>query len=274
MGERWFPPRDGAGGGGGAGLSVLVERDGGIATVTIDRPEAMNALDRPTLEALRDRLREASADAEVRVVVLTGSGEKAFVAGADIKYMSGLGVEQAKDWGALGHESGRLLETMPKPTIAAINGFALGGGCELALACDLRYAASTAKLGQPEINLGIIPGWGGTQRLARATTLGIAKELIFTGRLVDAEEAHRIGLVNGVHDPVLEKAREVAALLASKSPVALAAAKAATNRALQAEHERNLNQEGADFGELFASEDAKEGLTAFAEKRDPVFKGR
>ncbi|HVD58440.1 MAG TPA: enoyl-CoA hydratase-related protein [Thermoleophilaceae bacterium] len=255
-------------------MTVLVEQEGGIATLTIDRPEAMNALDRPTLEELRDRLREAGADVEVRVVVLTGSGEKAFIAGADIKYMSGLEVEEAKDWGALGHESGRLLETMPKPTIAAINGFALGGGCELALACDLRYAASTAKLGQPEINLGIIPGWGGTQRLARATTLGVAKELIFTGRLVAAEEAHRIGLVNGVHDPVLEKAREVAALLASKSPVALAAAKAATNRALQGEHEQNLEQESADFGELFASEDAKEGLTAFAEKREPVFKGR
>ena len=274
MGETWFPPRDGAGGGGGSRLTVLVEQEGGIATLTIDRPEAMNALDRPTLEELRDRLREAGADSAVRVVVLTGSGEKAFIAGADIKYMSGLEVEEAKDWGALGHESGRLLETMPKPTIAAINGFALGGGCELALACDLRYAASTAKLGQPEINLGIIPGWGGTQRLARATTLGIAKELIFTGRLVAAEEAHRIGLVNGVHDPVLEKAREVADLLASKSPVALAAAKAATNRALQGEHEQNLEQESADFGELFASEDAKEGLTAFAEKRDPVFKGR
>ncbi len=234
----------------------------------------MNALDRPTLEELRDRLRELVGDAEARVIVLTGSGEKAFVAGADIKYMSGLGADEAKEWGALGHESSRLLETMPKPTIAALNGFALGGGCELALACDLRYAASTAKLGQPEINLGIIPGWGGTQRLARATTLGIAKELIFTGRLVGAEEAHRIGLVNGVHDPVLEKAHEVAALLASKSPVALAAAKAACNRALQGDHDGNLEREGADFGELFASEDAKEGLTAFAEKRDPVFKGR
>jgi len=232
----------------------------------------MNALDWPTLEELRDRLRELAGDADARVVVLTGSGEKAFVAGADIKYMSGLGVDEAKEWGALGHESGRLLETMPKPTIAAINGFALGGGCELALACDLRYAASTAKLGQPEINLGIIPG--GTQRLARATTIGIAKELIFTGRIVDAEEAHRIGLVNAVHDPVLEKAREVAALLASKSPIALAAAKAATNLALQGDHDANLEREGADFGELFSSEDAKEGLTAFAEKREPLFRGR
>jgi enoyl-CoA hydratase len=234
----------------------------------------MNALDRPTLEELRDRLSEAAGDAGVRVVVLTGAGDKAFIAGADIKYMSGLNLEEAKAWGALGHECGRLLESMPKPTIAAINGFALGGGCELALACDLRYASSTAKLGQPEVNLGIIPGWGGTQRLARATTLGIAKELIFTGRLVDADEALRTGLVNGVHDPVLERAHEVATLLASKSPLTLAAAKAACNRALQGSHADNLELEGRDFGELFASDDAKEGLAAFAEKREPVFKGR
>jgi enoyl-CoA hydratase len=169
-----------------------------VAIVTIDRQEALNALDVPTLTELRDRLRELAGDDAARVVILTGAGEKAFVAGADIKYMSGLDVDQAKQWGALGHETGRLLETMPKPTIAAINGFALGGGCELAVACDLRYAASSAKLGQPEVNLGIIPGWGGTQRLARLSGLGVAKELIFTGRLVDAEEALRIGLVNAV----------------------------------------------------------------------------
>jgi enoyl-CoA hydratase len=234
----------------------------------------MNALDRPTLEELRDRLREGAADVETRVVVLTGSGEKAFIAGADIKYMSGLDVDEAKEWGALGHECGRLLETMPKPTIAAVNGFALGGGCELALACDLRYAASGARLGQPEINLGIIPGWGGTQRLARVCGLGVAKELILTGRPVDAEEALRLGLVNGVRDPVLEKAREVAQLLASKSPVALAAAKAACNRALGGDHDANLESEGADFGDLFGTEDAREGLTAFAEKREPRFAGR
>jgi enoyl-CoA hydratase len=190
--------------------------------------------------------------------------------------MSGLDVAEAKEWGGLGHEAGRLLETMPKPTIAAVNGFALGGGCELALACDLRYAASTARLGQPEINLGIIPGWGGTQRLARATTLGYAKELIFTGRVVDAEEAERHGLVNAVFEPaeLMAKTMEVATLLASKSPVALAAAKAACNRALQGSHDANLDDEAANFGDLFASEDAREGMTAFVEKREPAFKGR
>jgi enoyl-CoA hydratase len=221
-------------------------------------------------------LRELVVNDETRVVVLTGAGEKAFAAGADIKYMSGLAVDEAKEWGALGHEAGQLLETMSKPTIAAINGFALGGGCELALACDLRYAARTAKLGQPEINLGIIPGWGGTQRLARTTTLGYAKELIFTGRVVDAEEAERHGLVNAVFDPgeLMEKTMEVAARLASKSPVALAAAKEACNRALQGGHDANLDQEATSFGNLFGSEDAKEGMTAFVEKREPAFKGR
>jgi len=242
--------------------------------MTVDRPEAMNALDRPTLEELRDCLLELRDDEEARVVILTGSGEKAFVAGADIKYMSGLEVDEAKEWGGLGHQCGQLLETMPKPTIAAINGFALGGGCELALACDLRYASSAAKLGQPEINLGIIPGWGGTQRLARVCGLGVAKDLIMTGRVVDADEALRMGLVNGVHDPVLEKAREVAALLASKSPLALAAAKRALNHALQGDHVENLEREADEFGALFASEDAHEGMSAFAEKRTPHFTGR
>jgi enoyl-CoA hydratase len=234
----------------------------------------MNALDRRTLEALRDTLAELALDASARVVVLTGSGEKAFVAGADIKYMSGLGVDEARAWGELGHRSAQLLETMPKPTIAAINGFALGGGCELALACDLRYAASTAKLGQPEVNLGIIPGWGGTQRLARVCGLGVAKELVLTGRVIGAEEALRVGLVNGVHDPVAEKAGEVAELLASKSPLALAAAKRALNHALQGDHVENLDREATEFAELFASEDAKEGMTAFTEKREPRFVGR
>jgi enoyl-CoA hydratase len=230
----------------------------------------------PTLSALRDRLREVSGDGQTRVVVLTGAGDKAFAAGADIKYMSGLGVEAAREWGALGHECGRLLETIPQPTIAAVNGFALGGGCELALACDLRYASSTARLGQPEINLGIIPGWGGTQRLARVCGLGVAKELILTGRLVGADEALRIGLVNGVHEPeeLVEKTLETARLLAAKSPLALAAAKAAINRSLAGDHAANLEAEAERFGDLFASEDSKEGLIAFVEKREPHFTGR
>ncbi len=254
-------------------MAIRVDR-GDVAIATVDRPEALNALDLPTLTQLRDELRSLADDDNVRVVILTGAGERAFVAGADIKYMSGLGVDDAKAWGALGHEAARLLETMPKPTIAAVNGFALGGGCELALACDLRYASADAKLGQPEVNLGIIPGWGGTQRLARVCGLGIAKELIFTGRIVDAEEALRIGLVNGVHDPVLDKARETAELLATKSPVSLRIMKQLANRALGGDHAENLAAEADSFGELFGTEDAKEGLTAFVEKREPGFTGR
>jgi len=250
-------------------VSVRVERDGAVVTVTIDRQDALNALDVATLTELRDRLLELADDADARAIVLTGAGEKAFVAGADIRYMSGLDPDQAKGWGALGHEAGRLLETMPKPTIAAINGFALGGGCELALACDIRYASSRAKLGQPEINLGIVPGWGGTQRLARICGLGVAKELVYTGRTVDAEEALRVGLVSAVADPVLEHALEVAGKLAARSPVALRVAKRLLNLSPGA-----LEREAEEFGDLFASEDAKEGLAAFAEKRAPRFVGR
>jgi enoyl-CoA hydratase len=228
------------------------------------------------VSALRDRLRELAGDEGTRVIVLTGAGERAFAAGADIKYMTGLGPAEAKEWGALGHEVGGLLETMPKPTIAAVNGLALGGGCELALACDIRYAVSTAKLGQPEINLGIIPGWGGTQRLARVAGLGFAKELILTGRMVGADEALQRGLVQAVFEPgeLREKTLELGRLLASKGPLALAAAKDAVNRAFQGEHAENLEREAESFGELFSSEDAREGLAAFVEKRDPRFSGR
>ena len=235
----------------------------------------MNALDVRTLTELRDRLLAAADDPETRVVVVTGAGERAFIAGADIKYMSGLGVEEAKEWGALGHECGRLLETMPKPTLAAINGFALGGGCELALACDLRYASSRAKLGQPEIGLGLIPGWGGTQRLARVCGLGFAKELVLTGRAVTAEEAERRGLVNAVFEPddLLLRVRETANVLASRSRVALAVAKEACNLALGGDHAANLADEAMRFAGLFASEDAREGMLAFVEKREPQFSG-
>ena len=253
---------------------IQVGRQDAVATVTIDRQDALNALNVETLTELRDRLRELADDASVRAVVLTGAGEKAFVAGADIKYMSGLDPEQAKGWGALGHEAGRLLETMHKPTIAAINGFALGGGCELALACDIRYAAARAKLGQPEINLGIVPGWGGTQRLSRICGLGVAKELIYSGRTVDAEEALRIGLVNAIADPVLDRALEAAQELAAKSPVALSLAKRLCNLTLGVDHAGGLDAEANEFGELFASEDAHQGLAAFVEKRAPNFVGR
>ncbi|MDP9260359.1 MAG: enoyl-CoA hydratase-related protein [Actinomycetota bacterium] len=250
-------------------MSIAVARDGAVAVVTIDRQDALNALNVETLTELRDRLRDLSTDNDVRVVVLTGAGEKAFVAGADIKYMSGLGSDEAKGWGGLGHDAGRLLETMAKPTIAAINGFALGGGCELALACDIRYASSRAKLGQPEINLGIVPGWGGTQRIARVCGVGVAKDLIMTGRLVDAEEALRIGLVSAIADPVLDKALETAHELVAKSSLALALAKRLINMSPGA-----LDAEADEFGELFSSADAIEGLTAFAEKRAPKFVGR
>jgi enoyl-CoA hydratase len=225
---------------------------------------------------LRDRLLELRDEPDVRVVVLTGAGDRAFAAGADIKYMSGLSADEAKEWGELGHEVGRLLETGPQPSIAAVNGLALGGGCELALACDIRYCASTAKLGQPEVNLGIIPGWGGTQRLARVCGIGVAKDLILTGRPVDAAEALRIHLVSAVFEPaeLMEKTMETSRVLAAKGSLALAAAKAAVDEALQGDHTANLRSEANRFGELFSSEDTKEGLTAFAEKREPRFTGR
>jgi enoyl-CoA hydratase len=255
---------------------IALERRDGAAILTVDRPEAMNALDLEHLEALRDRLAELAADGEARVVVLTGAGEKAFVAGADIKYMQGLDVLGARRWGELGHECGNLLETMPKPTIAALNGFALGGGCELALACDLRLASTNARLGQPEINLGVLPGWGGSLRLARATTLGFAKELVLTGRQVGAEEALERGLVNAVHEPgeLREKTLELCRVLAAKSPLALAYAKEAVNLSLQGEHRVNLATEARLFAMLFATEDQQEGMAAFAEKRTPEFRGR
>jgi len=250
-------------------VTVVVDRRDAVAVVTIDRQDALNALNVEMLTELRDRLRELSNDESTRVVVLTGAGDRAFVAGADIKYMAGLGADEAKAWGGLGHEAAGLLEEMPKPTIAAINGFALGGGCELALGCDLRYASSRARLGQPEIDLGIVPGWGGTQRLPRVCGLGAAKDLILTGRQVDAEEALRIGLVNAIADPVLDHALDVAQSLDAKSPGALAVAKRLLNVSPGA-----LEREAEEFGDLFASQDAKEGLAAFAEKRAPRFVGR
>jgi enoyl-CoA hydratase len=257
-------------------VPVDVEQREAVALVTVNRPEALNALDLEHAQELRSVLERLAEDRAARVVVLTGAGEKAFVAGADIKYMHGLSPLEARAWGELGHRCAELLETMPKPTIAAVNGFALGGGCELALACDLRLAASTAKLGQPEINLGIVPGWGGTQRLARTTTLGYAKELIFTGRTVAADEALARGLVNEVCEPaeLLPRALALATELAAKGPLALAAAKEATNLACSGDHRDNLHAEAILFSLLFASEDQREGMAAFVEKREPRFAGR
>jgi enoyl-CoA hydratase len=257
-------------------VAIRVEREHGAAIVTVDRPEALNALDLEHLETLRETLVVLAADESARVVVLTGAGEKAFIAGADIKYMQSLGVLEARRWGELGHACGTLLETMPKPTIAAINGYALGGGCELALACDLRLASSTARIGQPEIDLGIIPGWGGSVRLARTTTLGFAKALIFTGRPVDAREALEHGLVNAVHEPdeLREKTLDLCRGFEAKSALALAYAKEAVNLSLQGPHRSNLEIEERLFAMLFASEDRREGMAAFVEKRPPEFRGR
>ncbi|MDQ3889554.1 MAG: enoyl-CoA hydratase-related protein [Actinomycetota bacterium] len=257
-------------------MSVDLERVDGTAMVTLNRPEAMNALDLEHADTLRACLEELAEDDDARVVVLTGAGDRAFAAGADIKYMQALGVLQARRWAELGHACCALLETMPKPTIAAINGFALGGGCELALACDVRLASANAKLGQPEIDLGVIPGWGGSQRLARTTGLGYAKELIYTGRTVAAAEALEHGLVNVVCEEgeLRERTLDLCRTLASKSPLALAYAKEATNLALQGDHRESLETEARLFALLFASEDQKEGMAAFLEKRRPEFRGR
>jgi len=208
--------------------------------------------------------------------VLTGAGERAFAAGADIKEMLEMDVERARAWADLGHECTRLLETMPKPVIAAVNGFALGGGCELALACDIRYVSTKAKLGQPEVDIGVIPGWGGTQRLARVCGVGFAKEIVLTGRTVSAAEARERGLVNAVfpHEELMERALETARSLAAKSPIVLAAAKRVLNRALQGDVDEGLDAEAHAFAKLFATEDRREGMTAFLEKREPRFGGR
>jgi enoyl-CoA hydratase len=258
-------------------MGVSVEqRDDAVAVVTIDRQEALNALDRETLTELRDRLRSLATDADVHAVVLTGSGDRAFAAGADIREMTPMGVLEAHGWGMLGHECTRLLESMPKGTIAAVNGLALGGGCELALACDIRYASENATFGQPEINLAVIPGWGGTQRLARTIGGGLAKDLILTGRTIDAAEAFRVGLVSAVYPAgeLLDRALATAAALAEKSTVALSAAKDAANRALQGDLGSGLSYEAILFSALFATEDQKEGMTAFSDKRKPRFQGR
>jgi len=257
-------------------MSVDVRRDGRVALITINRPEALNALSSAILDELLEELTAMKRDAEIGAVVLTGAGEKAFIAGADIHEMSTKTALEAREYAELGQEVAHTLETMRKATIAAVNGYALGGGCELALACDIRLASDRAVFGQPEINLGIMPGWGGTQRLARTTSLGFAKEMILTGRNVPAAEAYERGLVQAVLSPeeLVGKALEMAALIAAKSPVAVAYCKDSTNRALHGDIGANLVHEADLFSILFTTEDAKEGLGAFTEKRKPQFVGR
>jgi enoyl-CoA hydratase len=258
----------------GSGLRIAI--DGRVATVTIDRPDVLNALNTALLEELLATLSDLGRDAGVGVVVLTGEGERSFIAGADIKEMAGKTPLEARAYSELGQEIAHSLETMRKPTIAAVNGFALGGGCEMALACDVRLASANAQFGQPEINLGIIPGWGASQRLARATNIGYAKELILTGRMVDAAEALERGLVQHVY-PVAElmpAALEMAGTMASKSPVALYYAKEATNRALHGDFGGNLVHEADLYSLMFSTDDAREGLNAFVEKRRASFVGK
>ena len=257
-------------------MSVDVVRDGGVAVVTVNRLDAMNALDVEHAEALRDHLEDLAADPEARVVLLTGAGDKAFVAGADIKYMQSLGVLEARRWGELGQACANLLETIPKPTIAAINGYALGGGCELAMACTIRIAADTARLGQPEINLGIIPGYAGTQRLARLVGRGRALELLLTGDQIPAQEAHRLGLVNRVVPAaeLMGETRKLAATLAAKAPIAVRYILEAVHKGLEMPFPQAQNYEATLFGLVASTEDMREGTKAFLEKRKAEFKGK
>ena len=257
-------------------MPVEMERRGPVALVRLSNPSALNALSVEMLDELDATLDAIDADPEIRVVVVTGDGEKAFCAGADIRHMSQATTLEARAYAKRGHAVEARLEALPKPVIAAINGFALGGGCELALACDIRLASEKAKLGQPEINLGILPGWGGTQRLARLTSPGFAKELIFTGRTVTADEAARVGLVNHVypHDELLDKAIELADEIATKPPLAMAGAKEMVNLALEGDLHGHLAREVDAFALAFATEDQREGMAAFFEKRPATFVGR
>jgi enoyl-CoA hydratase len=257
-------------------MPVEVARTGAVAVVTVDRPEALNALNTETNDLLLGAVRELSADDGVRAVVLTGAGDKAFVAGADIAEMKDLSAEQARRFAALGQAVMSGIEAAPQPWVAAVNGFALGGGCELALACDVRLASQTAKFGQPEINLGITPGFGGTQRLSRNVGDGWAKYLVLSGRHIRAEEALRIGLVQAVYakDELMTQAMKLAQELADKSPLAMRYCKAAVHAAANTDIVTGQGVERDLFALAFATADQTEGMSAFLEKRSPQFGGR
>src|SRR5882672_7378203 len=256
--------------------NLHLARVGAVATLTLDRPRALNALDAATLRELARAIRELRRDGGVRALVVTGAGDKAFSAGADIAAMAAMSAADGHAYSRLGHEVLARLEALAIPVVAALNGVALGGGLELALACDLIVASERARLGQPEINLGLIPGFGGTQRLVRRIGQTRARELIYLGHMVAAEEALRVGLVNRVvpHERLAEEAAKVAADLAARAPVALAQAKRATAVAADADLETGCRFEVEAFGVTFATEDRVEGLKAFLEKRTPAWKGR
>ena len=249
--------------------NILLEKKGYIAVATINRPKALNALNSEVLSDLDELVATVKADDEIRALVITGSGEKAFVAGADIGEMSTLTKEGGTAFGKHGNDVVRAIETLPIPTIAAVNGFALGGGCELSMACDIRICADTAVFGQPETGLGITPGFGGTQRLARLVSPGMAKQLIYTAKNIKADEAYRIGLVNAVYplEELMPAAEKLAETIAKNAPIAVRACKKAINDGLQVDMDKAIVIEEKLFGSCFQSADQIEGMSAFLEKR-------
>lgn len=256
--------------------NLLLEVKENIAVVTVNRPDKLNALNRDTLVELRSVFKELRGNDNIYVIILTGSGEKAFVAGADIKELNELDVLSAKKFSERGQEVFNYIENMNKPVIAAVNGFALGGGCELALACHIRLASENAKFGQPEVNLGIIPGYGGTQRLARLINSGRAMEYILTGDMIDANEAFRLGLANRVYPQaeLMTKTMEIAQKIASKGQQAVRLAIKSVNASNQVSSKEGQNYEASLFALCCGTEDFKEGTAAFLEKRKPDFKNK
>jgi len=253
--------------------NLLIEKDGAVAVITFNNPKALNALTKETFETLAAGLLELAEDKSVRAVILTGAGDKAFVAGGDIGYLATLDVDGARNFSLLAQKVLEQLETFPKPVIAAVNGYALGGGCELCMACDLRVAADTARFGQPEVNLGIIPGFAGTQRLARLVGKARAKEMIFSGAMISAAEAERIGLVNRVvpADRLMAETRALVATMTDKSASAIKLSKEAIENGVEMDFARASRYEADLFGLCFATADAQEGMAAFLEKRSPKF---
>jgi enoyl-CoA hydratase len=256
--------------------NLIVEKKDRIARVTVNRPEKLNALNRATLEEMDRAFASLGADEEVGAVILTGAGTKAFIAGADINELAEQSPVGGREYARFGQRVLDRIETLGKPVLAAINGYALGGGCEIALACTLRFASPQVKLGQPEVNLGIIPGYGGTQRLCRLIGRGRAQELILTGEMIDAAEAHRIGLVNRVWpaEELLAQTEALARIILSRGPLAVRYAMEAVHRGLEMGLEEALAWEATLFGVLCASEDMREGTRAFLDKRKPEFRGR